>query len=147
MINLNYHITRKCADTAIRALCSPYYVTIMSFQISNAILSHPLRAATVQQASRETGESRWWWWWWCVHYAHLSILHHRTHTEGGDPCRRHLWHYSNNWWDPDCQRVWLFIWLWPLWSDKDVICCCAGMWEARANDQEQNDAVFKVSDL
>lgn len=117
------------------------------FHISNAILSRPLRAATVQQASRETGESTWWWWWWCVQYAHLSILHHRPHTEGGGPCRRRLWHYSNNRWDPDCHRVLLFIWLWPLWSDKVVICCCAGMWEARANDQEQNDAVFKVSDL
>lgn len=29
----------------------------------------------------------------------------------------------------------------------DGYCCCAGTWEAKAEDQEQNEAVFKVSDL
>lgn len=36
----------------------------------------------------------------------------------------------------------------PVCPGKDdSSCCCTGMWEAKPEDLEQNEAVFKVSDL
>lgn len=37
--------------------------------------------------------------------------------------------------------------LWSLIRMIEGICCCAGMWEAKPEDQEQDEAVFKVSHL
>ena len=40
-----------------------------------------------------------------------------------------------------------FFWLLHQYPRKDgSFCCCAGMWEAKPEDLEQSEAVFKVSD-
>lgn len=113
----------------------------------DAVLSS-LRAAVFQQAARKTDQfGRW-----SVHRAHVAAHHHQTHfrhgTEGGGPRRRHVRQHSDTRWDACCRIFQSFFWLLPLCPGKDgSFCCCAGMWEAKPEDLEQSEAVFKVSDL